>query len=205
MNVLEKFKISPSTLGLLVFLKLNTGDEYIRSIVKQYLYDFETESGRKPLEILEEAGYIKYIKTGAKSRPWERIRLSDKGEQIIKDMFQRPIHPLAEFTLEYVTEQYKKIGALKHISGGGKLLFYISEFLYYKDSYTEDMIKAVVYSYVIQFEYEQKYLNQMKTLFFKPTNAYTTKWTPEECAICNFIDKNQDIIKYNYKLLLNHV
>ena len=168
MNVLEKFKISPSTLGLLVFLKLNTGDEFIRSIVKQYLYDFETESGRKPLEILDEAGYIKYIKTGAKSRPWERIRLSDKGEQIIKDMFQRPIHPLAEFTLEYVTEQYKKIGALKHISGGGKLLFYMSEFLYYKDSYTEDMIKAVVYSYVMQFEYDHKYLNQMKTLFFKP-------------------------------------
>ena len=60
MNVLEKFKISPSTLGLLVFLKLNTGDEFIQSIVKQYLYDFETESGRKPLEILEEAGYIKF-------------------------------------------------------------------------------------------------------------------------------------------------
>ena len=203
MNVLEKFKISPSTLGLLVFLKLNTGDEFIRSIVKQYLYDFETESGRKPLEILDEAGYIKYIKTGAKSRPWENIRLSDKGEQIIKDMFQRSIHPLAEFTLEYVTEQYKKIGALKHISGGGKLLFYISEFLYYKDSYTEDMIKAVVYSYVMQFEYEQKYLNQMKTLFFKSTNAYTTKWTPEESPICNFISKNQDLIKYNYKLLNN--
>ena len=41
--------------------------------------------------------------------------------------------------------------------------------------------------------------------YIPPTNAYTTKWTPEECPICNFIDKNQDIIKYNYKLLLNHV
>lgn len=205
MNILEKEKINPSTLGLLIYLKLNTGDEYVSDIIRTYLFEYTTESGKLPCDILEEAGYIKYIKTGAKSRPWERIRLSDKGEQIIKDMFQRPIHPLAEFTLEYVTEQYKKIGALKHISGGGKLLFYISEFLYYKDSYTEDMIKAVIYSYVMQFEYEQKYLNQMKTLFFKPTNAYATKWTPEECPICNFIDRNQDTIKYNYKLLLNHV
>ena len=92
MNVLEKFKISPSTLGLLVFLKLNTGDEFIRSIVKQYLYDFETESGRKPLEILDEAGYIKYTKTGAKSRPWERVRLSEKGEQILKEMHKSIKH-----------------------------------------------------------------------------------------------------------------
>ena len=43
----------------------------------------------------------------------------------------------------------------------------------------------------------------MKTLFFKPINAYTTKWTPEESPICNFISKNQDVIKYNYKLLNN--
>ena len=203
MNVLEKFKISPSTLGLLVFLKLNTGDEYVSNIIRTYLFEYTTESGKLPCDILDEAGYIKYTKTGAKSRPWERVRLSEKGEQILKEMHQRPIHPLAELTLNYTKEQYNRIGAEKHISGGGKLLFYISEFLYYKDSYTEEMVKAVVYSYVSQFEYDHKYLNQMKTLFFKPINAYTTKWTPEESPICNFISKNQDVIKYNYKLLNN--
>ena len=203
MNILEREGISPTVLGLLQFIRLNTGSEYIHGIIRQYIYEFETESGRKPLEILDEAGYIKYTKTGAKSRPWERVRLSEKGEQILKEMHQRPIHPLAELTLNYTKEQYNRIGAEKHISGGGKLLFYISEFLYYKDSYTEEMVKAVVYSYVSQFEYDHKYLNQMKTLFFKPINAYTTKWTPEESPICNFISKNQDIIKYNYKLLNN--
>ena len=203
MNILEREGISPTVLGLLQFIRLNTGSEYIHGIIRQYLYDFETESGKNPCDILDEAGYIKYTKTGAKSRPWERVRLSEKGEQILKEMHQRPIHPLAELTLNYTKEQYNRIGAEKHISGGGKLLFYISEFLYYKDSYTEEMIKAVVYSYVSQFEYDHKYLNQMKTLFFKPINAYTTKWTPEESPICNFISKNQDVIKYNYKLLNN--
>ena len=199
MNILEREGISPTVLGLLQFIRLNTGSEYIHGIIRQYIYEFETESGKNPCDILDEAGYIKYTKTGAKSRPWERVRLSEKGEQILKEMHQRPIHPLAELTLNYTKEQYNRIGAEKHISGGGKLLFYISEFLYYKDSYTEEMIKAVVYSYVSQFEYDHKYLNQMKTLFFKPINAYTTKWTPEESPICNFISKNQDIIKYNYK------
>ena len=200
MNVLEKFKISPSTLGLLVFLKLNTGDEFIRSIVKQYLYDFETESCRKPLEILDEAGYIKYTKTGAKSRPWERIRLSDKGEQIIKDMFQRPIHPLAEFTLEYVTEQYNRIGADKsYLKSGGKILHYISEFLYSRPSeYTERMIRAVVFAYIQSFEENYKYLNKMSTLFFKPTNVYNTKFNVDESPLHNFINLNRDKVKYYY-------
>ena len=203
MNILQKEKINPSTLGLLIYLKLNTGDEYVSDIIRTYLFEYTTESGKLPCDILEEAGYIKYIKTGAKSRPWENIRLSELGEKILKEMNQKSQHELSEYMLDYTTQQYQRIGAEKHISGGGKLLFYISEFLYYKDSYTKEMIKAVVYSYVSQFEYDHKYLNQMKTLFFKPINAYTTKWTPEESPICNFISKNQDIIKYNYKLLNN--
>ena len=203
MNILEREGISPTVLGLLQFIRLNTGSEYIHGIIRQYIYEFETESGKNPCDILDEAGYIKYTKTGAKSRPWERVRLSELGEKILKEMNQKSQHELSEYMLDYTTQQYQRIGAEKHISGGGKLLFYISEFLYYKDSYTEEMIKAVVYSYVSQFEYDHKYLNQMKTLFFKPINAYTTKWTPEESPICNFISKNQDIIKYNYKLLNN--
>ena len=152
MNILEREGISPTVLGLLQFIRLNTGSEYIHGIIRQYLYDFETESGRKPLEILDEAGYIKYTKTGAKSRPWERVRLSEKGEQILKEMHQRSTHPLAELTLNYTKEQYNRIGAEKHISGGGKLLFYISEFLYYKDSYTEEMVNKMVKESNYEFE-----------------------------------------------------
>lgn len=201
MNVLEKFQISPSVLGLLMYLKLNTGSEYVRAIIKQYLYDFDTESGRKPIEILDEAGYIKMLKTGVKSRPWESVRLSQKGETILKELNQKPMHPLAEFTLNYTKKEYERIGAKDKTKGGGKLLHYISEFLYEKEAYTEQMIKAIITTYVNSFEYDQTYMNGMGTLFFKPVNAYTSKWTPEDCPIWTFIEKNQDTIKYNYKKL----
>ena len=121
LQVMRSEKIKPSTLGLLMYLKLNTGDEYISDIIRTYLFEYTTESGKNPCDILDEAGYIKYTKTGAKSRPWERVRLSEKGEQILKEMHQRLIHPLAELTLNYTKEQYNRIGAEKHISGGGKL------------------------------------------------------------------------------------
>lgn len=202
MNILEKEGINPSTLGLLQFIKLNNGSEgYILNILRQYLFEFQTESGQKPHEILEKAGYIKYIKTGRKE-PVYRLRLSDKGENILKEMMMKPTHELAEFMLEYTTSEYKRIGADKtYIQGGGKILNYISEFLYMKESYSETMIKAVIKAYVNQFEYDKKYLNKMANLFFKSKNAFATKFTPEDCPLWQFIENNQDLIKHVYKTL----
>ena len=113
MNILEKEGLNPSTLGLLMYLKLNTGSEYVRGIIKQYLYDFETESGRKPLEILDEAGYIKMLKTGPKSRPWESVRLSEKGEKILREMYEKPQHSLTQYMYDYTRSEYERIGAHK--------------------------------------------------------------------------------------------
>ena len=183
-----------------MYLKLNTGSEYVRGIIKQYLYDFETESGRKPLEILDEAGYIKMLKTGPKTRPWESVRLSEKGEKILKEMNQKPLHDLAEYTLDYVRKEYERIGAGKeYINGGGKLLNYISEFLYAKEKYDERMIRAVVTAYTDQYEYDKKFLNKMQNLFFKSKNAFATKWNPEDCPLWQFIQNNQDSIKNTYR------
>lgn len=202
MNILEREKISPSTIGLLQYIKLNSQkNEYIQNIIKYYVFDFITDSNKIPKDILEEAGYIKYVK-GSKTKPWENIRLSDLGEKILKEMNEKPLHSLSQFTLNYTKSQYERIGADKsYIKGGNKILHYISEFLYAKDSYTEKMIESVIYSYVEQFTYDKKYLNKMGTLFFKPKNVYATKFTLEESPLQDFIENNQDAIRYNYKLL----
>lgn len=199
MNILEKLGISPIVLGLLQFVKLNNGKEgYIVDVIKQYIFFPDLESGQKPHEILESQDLIKYIKTGRKD-PWFRVRLTKKGEDILREMNRRPNHELAESTLEFTREEYLRVGAEKLVSGGDKLVSYISDFLYYKEKYTDRMIRAVIKSYVDSFEYDQTYMNAMKTLFYKPGNVYATKWTPEECPICAFVDKNQSLIKTTYK------
>ena len=200
MNILEREKVSPVALGLLQYIRLNSQkDEYIRGIVKSYLFDFETDSGKNPKDILEEAGYIKYIH-GPKSRPWENIRLSDLGEKILKEMNQKPLHFLSEYMLEYTRKEYERIGADKiYIQGGGKILNYISEFLYSRPSeYTEKMIRAVITAYIESFDHDYKYLNKMSTLFFKPTNVYNTKFNVDESPLHNFINMNKDKIKHYY-------
>ena len=202
MTLLEKHDINPSTLGLLMFIKLNTSPtEYVAEIIRTRVFEFETDSGKHPAEILEEAGLIKYVKTGKKD-PWYRIRLSDLGEKILKDLNNKPQHELAEFMLDYMKQEYARIGANGKIKGGEKLLTKISEFLYYKENYTDRMIKAVITSFVNSFQYDQTYMNAMDTLIFKPKNAYATKWTEEESPICRYIEKNQDDIKFYYKKLV---
>ena len=204
MQILEKLEITPETLGLLLFIKLNTSStDYVRDIIKEYLFEFtipDTEFNFA--QIFEQKGWIKYVKTGRKD-PWHRIRLSDKGEQILKDLNNKPKHELADFMLEYIKSEYKRIGAdNNYIKGGDKLLNYISEFLYHKAVYTEKMIKAVITSYVEQYQYDKKYLSKMDNLIFKPSNAYATKWTKEDSPLCIFIDANQDKIRYNFTRLI---
>ena len=200
MNILEREGISPTVLGLLQFIRLNTGDEYVSDIIRTYLFEYTTESGKNPCDILDEAGYIKYTKTGAKSRPWERVRLSELGEKILKEMNQKSQHELSEYMLDYTTQQYQRIGADKsYLKSGGKILHYISEFLNSRTSeYTERMIRAVIMAYVESFDHDYKYLNKMSTLFFKPANVYNTKFNVDESPLHNFINMNKDKVKYYY-------
>ena len=65
MHILEKEGLTPNTLGLLMFIKLNSlGQEYIHKVLQERLYDIELPDGRNPIEILEELDYVKYITTG---------------------------------------------------------------------------------------------------------------------------------------------
>lgn len=202
MIILEKENITPDTLGMLMFIKMNSSaTDYIREVIREYLFEFTIpDHDINFAQLFEQKGWIKYVKTGRKD-PWHRIRLSDKGEQILKDLNNKPKHELADFMLEYIKSEYKRVGADGLVRGGDKLLNRISEFLHFKAVYTERMIKAVVKAYVAQFEYDRTYMNNMETLIFKPANAYATKWTAEESPLCKFIDKSQDTIKYEYSKL----
>lgn len=202
MKLLEKLEITPDTLGLLFFISLNTSPtEYISKIIKEYVFDFKFPNTDYCFaDLFEEKGWIKYVKTGKKD-PHHRIRLSKDGEEILKSLNKKPIHELAQFVMDYTKEEYSRIGANSLMRGGDKLLHYISEWLYFKENYTDRMIKAVISSYVNSFENDQKYMNNMGTLFFKPGNAYQTKWKCEDSPICNFIERNKDIIKRVYQKL----
>lgn len=206
-NLLEKNNIHPSLLGCLMFIKLNSSpSEYISEMIKTRVFDFKTENDKTIAEILEEEGFVKYTKTGKKD-PWFRIRLSDKGDEIIKSLSQKPEHELASECWEELSNAYKLFDIDKaKIVNKTKTTFYISEFLYEKErqgkAYTTKMFKAVVYSYLGDFDYEKKiYVKQTLKLLFDPSNTYSAKWNIEDCPLWDWSEKHKENIKETYKKL----
>ena len=170
-------------------------------LTEYYLYEYELNDGVKPYEKLEETGLITHV--SGKKPMIQRLRLTKVAKEVLKEFSRPPLHPLAEFTLDYTRKAYEKLGAKKeYIVGGQKILGYISGFLDSRPSeYTEKMIIAVIDAYISQFEYDQKYLHSMKYLFFKPQNAYATKYNDDDSPLAQFVLRNQDIIKNKFKCL----
>lgn len=198
-SILEKNNITPELLGLLMFIKLNSsGDEYISQTIKEYGYECWV-GDTALMDILDKYGFVKYVKSGKKD-PWYRVRLTENSEKILKDMNQKPLHELAEFGFDYLSQEYKRIGQQEKIKNKTKSIFYLSEFLYHKENYTERMLKAVLSAYVESFDYErQKYMFNTLALVFRSSNAYASKWSPEDCPLVDFINKNEQLIKNKYK------
>ena len=203
--MIEKEGINPSTLGLLIFISLNTNKGYIRDIIKSYMYEFTTNSGKKPADILEEAGYIEYIKTGKEL--WDKVRLSEKGKQIIKSINEKPQHELSEECWKILEDLYKKYDVDKSkIVNKSKTIYYISEFLYTKEEegkkYDVKMWKAVIDSYLSSFEYERKiYIPKTINLLFKSDNVYATKFNKDSSPLYQYSISSLESIRKSYSKL----
>lgn len=199
--LIESRSITPDTLGLLFFVKINSqGSEYVRNILREYLIEFKVPDTDYFLyEVYEAQNLIHFIKTGRKALEY-RVRLTDLGEDILKSLSQKPLHELSEEAVNFLWSEYERVGQKEKLKNRTKTQFWISEFLYHKESYNLGMIKAVIKTYVDSFEYEKrKFMLTTQNLFFKAPNAFATRWSVENCPIIEFIDKNQNEIRKNYK------
>lgn len=199
--LIESKSITPDTLGLLFFVKINSqGSEYVRNILKEYLIEFKVPDTDYFLyEVYEAQNLIHFIKTGRKALEY-RVRLTDLGEDILKSLNQKPLHELSAEAVNFFWSEYERVGQNEKLKIRTKTQFWISEFLYHKESYNLEMIKAVIRTYLDSFEYEKrKYILTSQNLFFKAPNAFATRWSVENCPIIEFIDKNQNEIRKNYR------
>lgn len=207
MDLLEKENINPTILGCLMFIKLNTSPtEFVSEIIKAKMFEFPLEGYAYPAKLLEDRGFIKYITTGKKD-PWYRIRLSDKGEQILKSLTQKPEHELAEECWNILKDSYTMYRIPKEkIVNQTKTTFYISEFLYEKEiqgkAYTAKMFKAVVCDYLNSLAHGKEHLaKRTLKLLYDPSNQYASKWNTEDSPLWNWSDQHKDTIINVYRNL----
>lgn len=205
MELIEKHKITPELMGLFDLLKMNSRNpsDYVLEMVKTYFFEFTIiDTDITYAQFFEKKDWCTYIKSG-KKEPFYRMRLSKLGDEIWKSMHEpsNVLHPLAEFTLEFCKSEYNRVGANNMIKSGDKLLKSISSFLLFKETYNKKMIKAVIRTYVDKRAEDITYINNMGTLFFKPSNVYTSKWSSSDSPICDFIEINKQDIKQTYNKL----
>ena len=205
MELLEKEGINPTILGCLSFIKLNSSPtDFVTEIIKTKLFEFEDDTGQNPAKLLEDRGYIKYIKTGKKDT-WYRVRLSDKGEEILKSLTQKPLNIIAEECWTVLEEAYKLYDMDdKKVINKTKTTYFISEFLYEKErlgkNYTTKMFQALVYDYLNSIKFDEKhFVKKTLNLLYDPSNKFATKWNIEDCPLWGWSDKNSERIKQVYR------
>lgn len=207
-DILSKHQITPQDLGLLWYIRLNTAPtEYVTNIIQTYIFDSLYESTEYTVaEVFEKREWIKYIKTGKKD-PVYRIRLSDKGEEIIKSLSQKPPHELAEECWTILEEGYLKYEMdKKKIVNKAKTTHFISEFLYEKENmqipYDLKKFKALVYTYLSTIDYGEKhFVKKTLNLLFESTNSYASRWTKDECFLWGFSENYKPEIQSVYRKL----
>ena len=207
-EILSKSQITPQDLGLLWYIRLNTAPtEYITSIIQTYIFDSLYENTEYTVaEIFERRDWVKYIKTGKKD-PVYRIRLSDKGEEIIKSLSQKPLHELAEECWTILETEYKNFEIEKtKIVNKSKTTHFISEWLYCKEEegkpYTIKMFRALTIAYLGSFEYEKKiYVPKTLNLLFKSDNVYASKFNKDSSPLYQFSILSAENVKNTYRKL----
>lgn len=205
-DLLKNNNITASQLGTLLFIKLNTtGSDYVREVITNNLYEY-TDNGILLQDYFEEKGWIKYIKTGKKDLV-NRIRLSDKGEEIVKSLSQKPPHELSGNCWKILEEEYKRFEIDKSkIYNKSKTTHYISEWLYCKEEegkmYNERMFRALIVAYLGTFEYEKKiYVPKTLNLLFKSENAYASKFTKDASPLYQFSNLSSELVRKTYNKL----
>lgn len=207
-DLLKSKSITPLDIGLLQFCKLNTAPtEYVTNIIQTYIFDSLYESTEYTVaEVFEKREWIKYIKTGKKD-PVYRIRLSDKGEEIIKSLSQKPPHELAEECWTILETEYKNFEIEKtKIVNKSKTTHFISEWLYCKEEegkpYTTKMFRALVIAYLSSFEYEKKkFVHKTLNLLFKSENVYASKFNKDSSPLYQFSILSAESVKNTYRKL----
>lgn len=195
-EILEKEELAAYDIGILLLISA-LPDKRIENNFKETL----CSSSPNILDAYVHCGWATTIKS--KKNIWESIRLTPKGEKMVASLFEKPISNLAEECFDLLKKYYKDYNLTSKIKNKKKTIFYINEWLNYKESYTLRQFEAVLMTYLESFEHHKLvYAKNTLTLFFNPESAYISKWHVSHCPFEDFIQtSDRNIIIENYRRL----
>lgn len=143
---------------------------------------------------LFEDGFTKHIKTGKKSdHKYVSLRLSDKGEQMLKLIEEAPNEEEDEKIFEWLKSHYLK--AEKEIGNGARTKRHIRDFRIKSGIEKNNLIRLVL-DFLKENEENSRVLEYV---FYYPKTAFATRFTLEDSWLYKHYLKNEDRLKQTFE------
>jgi len=171
---------NPLTLPLLLVLK-QAGKKDVSVHVTSVL------TNEEDLKVLEESGYISYVKGKKGETIFERMRLGKKGRDFLNELDEPEVEEQDERIFKWLSETYKK--REKEIGNGKKTKRLIAAFR--EKSEIEKNHLAFLCNEFILDDSEQEWSFKLEFVFWKPSNLFQTKFVLEDSRLWKYYNKKK--------------
>jgi hypothetical protein len=188
-EVLNKSDLEPEDIILLTACRQNRTEDLGKYI--------EDKFGKPKLWILEQKGFIEYIKGAKKDTEFDKVRMTKKGQEFI-DTIETPGVTEDDIKLyEWLEAEYKSSGRV--IGNRKKTKMYIS--LFRAHSRIERNRLAFLCDTFLNDEDQMKYSQKLEYMFFKPSGAYNTRFDIEESRLYKYYLAHQEAFDKEFEKL----
>lgn len=189
-NIKNLFTINPLLLPILLVLRHASKEDVSEKIAMLITSD-------KDLEYLEENSYIKYIKGKKEDNQFQRMRLDKKGTEYLNSLEEADVTDEDVTIFNWLSDIYKSKD--KQIGNGKKTKRLIASFR--EKSGIEKNNLAYLCNTFINDDEEQEWSFKLEYVFFKPANAYQTRFTLEQSRLYQYYIKKKNFFDSKFKNL----
>lgn len=140
------------------------------------------------LPALEEKGLTREIKGTKKQSPIEKLRLSDKGKDLLEKLEEIEVSEDTEVIFNWLSEYYKKLG--KEVGNKSKTKRWIETFSQ-KSGIKRNNLVILCKSFVSD-ESNMEYSHKLENVFYRAKTIYETRFNLEESRLYNYYLKHKE-------------
>jgi hypothetical protein len=187
-NVENLFKLpNPMTLTLLLVLRHASKRDVSEEIARLINDD--------DLEVLEERGYIKYVKGKKSLSPLHLMRLDKKGTAFLNALDEPDVEEQDIQIFDWLSAIYTQKD--KQIGNGKKTKRLIASFR--EKSGIEKNHLAFLCNAFINDDAQQEYSFKLEFVFWKPKNLFQSKFVLEDSRLWDYYKKRKDYFDQQFK------
>lgn len=188
-EILEKSDLEAEDLILLTACRQNRTEGLGSIIGKRF--------GKSKLWVLEQKGFIEYIKGKKGQSDFDKVRITSKGQDFLDDVETPGVTNDDLKLYEWLELEYKSSGRI--IGNRKKTKLYIS--LFRVHSQIDRNRLAFLCDTFLRDDDKMKYSQKLEYMFFKPPNVFTSRFDIEESRLYKYYLQHKEAFDKEFEKL----